>query len=236
MKLWKEVFQMPIPWNIIIPTAGSIIGGLLGGKGKNQADTDGGRRYGELFDPMSAFIRSRIGQGTPKYKPETGSIGASAESNIARALRGETSENFENMFRTLYREPAAELLQEEVLPGVRQSYVGPGTYWGSERAGAESKAIRDSATKLGMSRERVAEADIGRALQYSPSILQAEYQKFLDALPEYSPLIQAALGLLQQSPYKQPAAQQPSALPDILASLVEMYQAYQQGKVPTTAK
>lgn len=191
----------PIPWKQIIPYIPTIVGGLgtLFGRKKKPSN----QPFYDLYNPLSQFLRSRLGQPMPSYTPLAGTTGAFAQENINRALQGLPSPGFESYFTTVYRDPALKQMQETYLPQTRAAYQGPGTYWGSERAKAEQDIINETARQLGIQRAQSYEADITRGLTYAPQIYSQQYEMWKRTLPEYSPIIDYMVSLLGQTPYQQ---------------------------------
>lgn len=203
-----------------IPTAISVLGTLFGGKNKQP----GNKPYNDIASPLSEFIKSRIGKTMPTWNPPP-----EQSSALSNALQGKPSEGFNNQFNTLYEQPAHQYLTNELLPQVASSYSGAGTYWGGERAKAETKAVSDVGVALQQAREQGINSDIARTLQYTPAIIESEYKRYLDTLPEYSPLISAGLNLLQQTPYENPT--QDTSMADIAKIL-----SYINWKPPVSGK
>ena len=212
-------------WKGMTTTA---FGALLGNKKQKQPDNSA---YYNLYNPLSEFLRSRIGTAMPKYTPEQGSVGYYGTEAYKRALQGLPQENFGETFRTLYQQPATKIFKEETIPGVQKAYQGAGTYWGSERAGAEQKSQMDFVDLLNQSRERLGQSQIAQMLQSAPGAMQWGLEEFQRSLPEYNPVIQLAMQLLGQSPYNMPGDEQPSWLSYLLDILKEYY-ARQVDKTP----
>jgi len=85
-----------------------------------------------------------------------------------------TQESVNTLFDTAYAQPAKKQWSEDILPGIKESYSGPG-YWSSSRMDAERRGARDLSDWLGeqygsltwnadQSNKAVQEAKAGRAL------------------------------------------------------------------------
>ena len=86
-----------------------------------------------------------MGELTPAMKKiiaDYGSGNAMADA-LARA---------DTVFRETVELPIWEQYETEMLPQVQQSFAGPGTFWGSDRANAETNLARDIASQLASSR------------------------------------------------------------------------------------
>jgi|LSQX01.3.fsa_nt_gb hypothetical protein len=55
-------------------------------------------------------------------------------------------------FRETVETPMWEQYEKQVLPHIQQSFAGPGTFWGSDRAQAETTSALDIASQLAASR------------------------------------------------------------------------------------
>ena len=55
-------------------------------------------------------------------------------------------------FRDTVETPMWEQYEKQILPQIQQSFAGPGTFWGSDRAKAETNLAQDIASQLAASR------------------------------------------------------------------------------------
>lgn len=102
-------------------------------------------------------------------------------------------ESTEKYFQNVIRAPTMKGLREDVIPGVKEAYSGPG-YWGTSRAKAEAKATEDTMTDLNTARSNlywdVGQANKQGALQQlgvggaqqaqSQDVINAKIQKFAE--------------------------------------------------------
>lgn len=65
-----------------------------------------------------------------------GELGAETKGAVARALSGEFPEEY---FQASIAGPAREQFAEETAPAIREEFGGPGTFWGTARAGAVTR-------------------------------------------------------------------------------------------------
>ena len=100
-----------------------------------------------LTAPMSTYetealqmLSDLAGQLGGMVSPWETAMGEQVSTALTSLLSGEFPEEY---FRTAIEAPAQKRLEEVTLPGVREAYVGPGTFWGGERAEAERRAGTD---------------------------------------------------------------------------------------------
>jgi len=66
----------------------------------------------------------------------------------------------DTVFRETVELPIWQQYEEEILPQIKQSFAGPGTFWGSDRARAETGAADDIAKYLAANRSQyIAQAE-----------------------------------------------------------------------------
>jgi len=66
----------------------------------------------------------------------------------------------DTVFRETVELPIWEQYEKEILPQIKQSFAGPGTFWGSDRARAETGAADDIAKYLAANRSQyIAQAE-----------------------------------------------------------------------------
>ncbi len=90
----------------------------------------------EALQMLSDLAGKLGGMVSPLETP----MGEQVSTTLTSLLSGEFPEEY---FRTSIEAPAQKRLEEVTLPGVREAYVGPGTFWGGERAEAERRAGTD---------------------------------------------------------------------------------------------
>jgi len=76
-----------------------------------------------------------------------------AEEGLSFGLKGEFPEEY---YQSNVYKPAMKQWTEDVLPGLEEQYAGSGGYWGSARANAVAKGLRDLYDKLVGSRADLA--------------------------------------------------------------------------------
>ncbi len=82
---------------------------------------------------------------TWNFAPQITQNSQAASDALIRALNTDAGmKEAEDYYQQSIHNPALQSFQKEVLPGIQKAYAGPGTYWGSERAGA----VRDASTDL----------------------------------------------------------------------------------------
>lgn len=92
-------------------------------------------------------------------------------------------------FSEYVEDPLRRGFESETLPGIREEYVGPGTYWGGERAGAVAKGYEGLEDTIGKLRYAAEESALSRALQAAPQLAT------LSSYGSELPLRQAKAGL-----------------------------------------
>ena len=100
-----------------------------------------------LTAPMSEYEQQALqmlsdlaGQLGGMVSPHETPMGQNVGTALTSLLSGEFPEEY---FKTSIEAPAQKRHEEVTLPGVREAFVGPGTFWGGERATAEAKAGTD---------------------------------------------------------------------------------------------
>ncbi len=76
------------------------------------------------------------------------------EGMVSDTLRDHTKRS-EDFYQTNVHRPVMQSFQEEIMPGINKSFVGPGTFWGSERLSAANKAGSDVAASLAGQRSQI---------------------------------------------------------------------------------
>lgn len=136
-----------------------------------------------LSQKLGPYLTGQIGKSLPGYEgqsvagltPEelagmsrirslTGEPIQGLESAYQRYLTGDPTtqinpETTENFFRKSIYDPSLRDFREDVLPGIEEAYVGPGTYWGSARADAVREASEGFASDMAGKRAELAYAD-----------------------------------------------------------------------------
>lgn len=153
--------------------------------------------------PMGRYLQERIGMGLPTYEgplyvplsdeetqmlKEYGRMAPGVAGAYEAALGGAPTPGYSpSQVESLVaarKATAARAFEEETLPGIREEYRGPGTYWGGARAMAVSEARerfgeeqteREEALRWEAEGRRVelAEAAKGRQLAAAPGAAAA---------------------------------------------------------------
>jgi hypothetical protein len=127
--------------------------------------------------------------------------------NVARTLQNLMSGYTPDEVARRYNEYLAPALnrafKETTLPGVKEAYAGPGTYWGSERAKAEGRAYDVAGEQRGQllysmlaqgEQNALAAAQAAAPIEYQQ--FQSEMADFLRTTPEASPYLEQLLRFL----------------------------------------
>jgi len=194
--------------NWLLPTiGGALLGGLLSGGGRGvgfaklpTATKEQQKLANQLYEVLAGWMG----------EPEVTELRKTRRATLAN-LMDLSPERMQEYYQTVIREPALKVFQEETLPAIRRSYIGPGTFWSSMRAEAERKSRENlekalEATRLQEYERRRQLAlstlplalqeetyPIGAGMQYLNIPMFAYYQR----AAQVSPLAQA-LGLLSQ--------------------------------------
>lgn len=149
------------------------------------------------------------------FSPYTGPVGGALESALLTALAGKFPEA---MFQESIAAPARREFEEVTAPKIREEFAGPGTYWGTARAGEVTSERGRMEERLGERRAGLAEGALARALQATgpaltaqQSAIQLAFQDYIRKYPAASEALQAALNYLgipmlaTYQPYEEPA-------------------------------
>ena len=134
------------------------------------------------------------------YSPYTGKVGGALESALLTALSGKVPTE---AFQTGVAQPTRRAFEQETAPAIREEFAGPGTFWGTARAGKVTGERANMETGLVEQSARMVEGALERALQATPTALNAQQTAIQMALQEYvrnnpgaSEALQAALSYL----------------------------------------
>ena len=134
------------------------------------------------------------------FSPYTGAVGGALESALLTALGGEVPTE---AFETGVAQPTRRTFEEETAPAIREEFAGPGTYWGTARAGKVTGERGRMETGLVEQRARMVEGALQRALQATgpalsaqQSAIQLAFQDYIRKNPGMSEALQAALNYL----------------------------------------
>lgn len=122
-----------------------------------------------------------------KLQEGLGPIRSSLQSMLALS-----PEALESRYQAEIQTPAMRYFSEQTLPSLKRSFVGPGTYWSSMRAGAEQRAgERLSEALMGQRSRMIGEAQ-NRALSASNLAMQLEEQAFGGGMYPWETALKAA--------------------------------------------
>ena len=134
------------------------------------------------------------------YSPYGGAVGGALESALLTALSGNVPTA---AFETGVAAPTRRTFEEETAPAIREEFAGPGTHWGTARAGKVTGERGRMETGLVEQRARMVEGGLQRALQATGPALSAQQTSIQLALEDYirknpgmSEALQAALNYL----------------------------------------
>jgi|LSQX01.2.fsa_nt_gb hypothetical protein len=125
-------FWMPL----LAGLGGLLIGSSIGKKKEPEVVTQ------PALHPGQEEVMGELTSAMKKIIADYGSGNAMADA-LARADR---------VFRETVELPIWEQYETIMLPQVQQSFAGPGTFWGSDRARAETNLAQDIASQLASSR------------------------------------------------------------------------------------
>ena len=134
------------------------------------------------------------------FNPYGGAVGSALQSALLTALSGKFPEE---AFATGIAQPTRRAFAEETAPAIREEFAGPGTFWGTARAGKVTGERARMETGLVEQRARMAEGALQRALQATGPALNAQqtaiqmaFQDYIRRNPAVTEALQAALGYL----------------------------------------
>ncbi len=111
---------------------------------------------GPLYEPLSAEQIAALSRFGAPEEQLRGTIPSVADA-YQQALSGQVTPGFQegeiNRFLEAQRTTQTRRFEQDVIPGIREAYRGPGTYWGGVRAKAEERARTDFETQLSASEQ-----------------------------------------------------------------------------------
>lgn len=111
--------------------------------------------------------------------PGQSAVSGDLSTSLVNALQGQFPEEY---FSTAIAGPLRRAFEQETLPGIGEAFVGPGTYWGTARAGAEvsgrEKMEEDVAAKRAELAYQTQQQALQAALAYLGIPLMAAYQPY----------------------------------------------------------
>lgn len=147
---------------------------------------------GELVAPLSEYEQAGLGRLSAFLAPGEAPLGEEQAQSLTRLLEGETPDFFTperatEFFETAIRRPQVRRFEEETLPVLRESFIGPGSFYSSARVEAERRARRDleerlageeAALQLGFEERRAELREnaldrVGKALQLAPLVTES---------------------------------------------------------------
>ena len=135
-----------------------------------------------------------------EFSPYGGKVGSALEQALLTALSGKVPVD---AFNTGVADPARRTFNQETAPAIREEFAGPGTFWGNARANKVTGERANMETGLVEQSAKMVEGALNRALQATPTALNAQQTSIQMALQEYvrnnpgaSEALQAALSYL----------------------------------------
>jgi len=110
-----------------------------------------------------------------------GELGGKMGSAMQRALSGKFPEGY---FRASIAGPAREQFREETAPSIREEFAGPGTFWGTARAGAVTREQGKMESNLAAIRGELGNQAQERSLQAAAVSINARQNQINQALQE----------------------------------------------------
>ena len=111
--------------------------------------------------------------------PGQAAVSGDLSTSLVNALQGQFPEEY---FSTAIAGPLRRAFEQETLPGIKEAFVGPGTYWGTARAGEEVKGRTRMEEDITAKRAELAYQTQLQALQaalaYLGIPLMAAYQPY----------------------------------------------------------
>jgi hypothetical protein len=197
------------PWQQAVYEQGmGRLGGLIEGGGASGGGMTGLERMKANLaagwrppDNRFATGKPTAGVTAPVTVAPTGDLISQGESVLSQTLQGISPEYMENLFMEKYYPGQKRFLEEETLPGVRESMVDAGDFWSTGRANLETKAREKHAERMEgqladlMMRGRdEAIAGLGRVGDISGMRQRQEIERLQSALPWLNLQTQIAYG------------------------------------------
>ena len=88
-----------------------------------------------------------------------GGVGSNVSDALRSALAGGVSEEY---WQNTVAAPALKTFQEDIAPGIREEFAGPGTFWGGARGEAVNKGASNLAGSLAAARGEMANQALNR--------------------------------------------------------------------------
>jgi len=128
---------------------------------------------------ISTFSIGDALTGFESMIPGQAAVSEDLSTALTRALQGQFPEEY---FSTAIASPLRRAFEQETLPGIKEAFVGPGTYWGTARAGEEVKGRTRLEEDIAARRAELAYQTQLQALQaalaYLGIPLMAAYQPY----------------------------------------------------------
>jgi len=122
----------------------------------------------------------KILSSTPTFG---GELGGETRSALSRALSGKFPEEY---FQTSIAGPTRETFAEETAPAIREEFAGPGTFWGTARAGAVTREQGKTESNLAAIRGELGNRAQERSLQATATSMNARQNQISTAIQELS--------------------------------------------------
>lgn len=147
---------------------------------------------GMLYD----YLKGSIGKGLPAMEtPEWYKTGIGRYQDI---LEGMTPEASAAYYQEHFAPLAKQQFEQDILPGIRESYVGTG-FWGEPRArgqaGAWGRFGAEELSRQGQFFQGQQQLGLS-ALGMLPGMMGEAQGRYLQTLPEYNPALSQAMAYL----------------------------------------
>lgn len=121
----------------LIGAAGALYEGLASDTkgGTVQATSPYTAEQQSLISMLAQQAQKGLGKTQPQLHPQAQALMSGSPAPV--------SPQWSQAFSANVARPARQSFIRQTLPQIQRSYVGPGTYWGSERATAETRAQQE---------------------------------------------------------------------------------------------
>ena len=174
-------------------------------------------KLGVGADPFEGQRIAPLSGGEARAREQFINLTDVAQPALIRSLRGEITPEMESQFQESVVDPSLRILQEDILPGIGERFLGTGTFEGSPRLLAEAKAGGQVAAALAQQKGELfreaqkmpfvalpAVSEVTKGLDVfgtkerllEQSKFDTAYNEFIRTSPEMSPWLDAAFRFL----------------------------------------